>query len=106
MVTGPGGRLAIADTRGRALVVYDTVPELRFRRRVDLAGTPLGLAAGDDGRVWVALSDGNRVFPVDLENGTIGPSVRTVRDPFSLAAGDGALVIASRSTGTLQITRP
>lgn len=106
VVTGPGGRLAIADTRGHALVVYDTEPKLRFARRIPLDGTPLGLATGDDGRVWVALSERNRAFPVDLETGRSGRSIRTVRDPFSLAAGDGVLAIASRSTGTLQITRP
>ncbi len=106
VVVDPDSRLAIADTRGQALVVYDTVPKLRFKRRIKLGGTPLGLAAGDDGRIWVALSDGNRVFPVDLGDGSIGKDVRTVRDPFSLAAGDGALVIASRSGGTLQIVRP
>ena len=102
VVTGPAGRLAIADTRGRALVVYDTVPKLRFKRRIGLGGVPVGIAAGD-GRVWVALSNRNQVLPVDLASGRLGDPLATVRDPYSLAAGAGVLAIASRSEGTLQI---
>ncbi len=105
VVVGPGARLAIADTRGQALMVYDTRPRLRFRRRVDLTGVPVGIAAGD-GTVWVALSNRNRTVPVDPATGHVGTAVKTVRNPFSLAAGDGVLAIASRTTGTLQLVRP
>ena len=100
---GSGGRIGITDTRGRALVVYDTRPKLRFRRRIPLDGTPVGIAG--DRRVWVALSDRNQVVPVDLESGEVGEPVRTVRNPWSIAVGGGRLVVASRSEGTLQLTR-
>lgn len=111
VVTGPDGRLAIADTRGQALVVYDTRPRLRFRARVALGGTPVGIAA-DPGRgvVWAALSERNRVVPVDLrpKKPTIGKPVKTARDPFSVGVdtATGRLAIASRSDGTLQLVDP
>jgi len=107
-VVGPEGRLAIGDTRGKALMVYDTRPELRFRARVPLDGTPVGLAAdADRGVVWVALSERNRVVPVDLrgKEPEIGEPVKTVRNPFSVAVDPaGGLAIASRTDGTLQLT--
>lgn len=108
-VLGPEGRLAIGDTRGHALMVYDTRPELRFRARVPLDGTPVGLAS-DAGRgvVWVALSERNRVVPVDLrgKEPELGEPVKTVRNPFSVAVdpAGGGLAIASRTDGTLQVT--
>ncbi len=111
VVVGPGGRLAIADTRGKALIVYDTRPRLRFRARIALGGTPVGLAA-DPGRgiAWVALSEKAAVVPVDLrpQKPTLGDPVETVRDPFSVGVDTrtGALAVASRSDGTLQIVTP
>jgi len=110
-VPGPDGQLVIGDTRGRALMVYDTEPQLRFRARVELDGTPVGLAADPDrGRVWVALSERNQAVPVDLrgEQPELGPPVATVRNPFSLAVepATGRLLIASQSEGTLQLVTP
>ncbi|MEJ7894161.1 MAG: hypothetical protein WKF94_16150 [Solirubrobacteraceae bacterium] len=105
-VVAVGDRLAIADTRGRALVVYGTAERLRFERRVALDGTPVGIAAGDDGTAWVALSERNEVVEVDLESGRVLRSVVTVRNPYTVAYRDGTLVIASQAEGTLQITRP
>lgn len=106
VVTGDDGRLAIADTRGRALVVYGTDERLRFERRVALDGTPVGVAAGDGGTAWVALSERNEVVEVDLESGRTLRSVDTVRNPYTVAYGDGMLVIASQADGTIQATRP
>ncbi|MGI8623321.1 MAG: YncE family protein [Solirubrobacteraceae bacterium] len=111
VVVGPAGRLGIADTRGQALVVYDTRPKLRFRARVPLGGTPVGIA-GDPRRgvVWAALSERNRVVPVDLRGKApkLGPPVRTVRNPFSVGVDpvSGRLAIASRTAGTLQLVTP
>jgi len=108
---GPEDRLAITDTRGKALMVYDTRPKLRFRARVDLDGTPVGIA-GDARRgvVWVALSERNRVVPVDLrgEKPKVGKAIDTVRNPFSLAVdpSSGRLAIASQADGTLQLVDP
>ncbi len=111
VVLGPAGRLAIADTRGHALVVYDTRPQLRFRARVALGGTPVGLASDvRRGVVWTALSERNEVVPVDLRpvRPRVGRPVRTVRDPFSVGVDplSGRLLVASRSDGAVQLVDP
>lgn len=103
-VVAVGSRLVIADTRGRALVVFDVTDRMRYARRIELEGTPLGLAE-DDGEVWVTLSERNEAIRVDPADGRITETVTTGRNPFTVAAGDGALVIASQADGTLQIIR-
>lgn len=111
VVEGPSGRIAISDTRGQALVVYDTRPRLRFRARVPLGGTAVGLA-GDPGRgtVWVTLSERARVVPVDLraQEPVIGEPVRTARNPLSVGVdtATGRLAVASKADGTLQLVDP
>ena len=111
VVEGPEGRIAISDTRGRALVVYDTQPRLRFRARVPLGGTAVGLA-GDPGRgtVWVTLSERARAVPVDLRPAkpTVGKAVPTARNPLSMGVdtSTGRLAIASKADGTLQLVDP
>lgn len=111
VVAGPRGRLAIADTRGQALVVYDTQPRLRFLARLPLGGTPVGLAADPgSGVVWAALTERAKVVPVDLRGAkpTLGTAVGTARDPFSVGVdtGTGRLAVASRSDGTVQLVDP
>ncbi len=110
VVVGPLGRLAIADTRGQALVVYDTKPRLRFLARLPLHGTPVGIVGDPEhGVVWAALSERARVVRVDLGGRpAVGPGVATARDPFSVGVdtATGRLAIASRSDGTLQLVDP
>lgn len=108
---GPRGRLAITDTRGKSLVVYDTRPELRFFSRLALGGTPVGIAAdARRGRIWVALSERNRALPIDLtgKEPEVGQAVNTIRSPYSLAVdpASGRLAIASAADGTLQLVDP
>lgn len=111
VVVGPRSRIAIGDTRGRALVVYDTVPRLRFRARVPLGGTAEGLAA-DPGRgtVWVTLSERAKAVPVDLRPAkpVVGKPVPTARNPLSVAVdtATGRLAVASKADGTLQLVDP
>lgn len=110
-VLGPRGRLAITDTRGRSLVVYDTRPKLRFFARLSLGGTPVGIASdARRGRIWVALSERNRVLPIDLtgDEPGVGQAVNTVQSPYSLAVdpGSGRLVVASAAAGTVQLVDP
>ncbi|WP_026910757.1 YncE family protein [Patulibacter minatonensis] len=111
VVTGPSGRLAIADTRGQALIVYDTEPRLRFRGRIALGGTPVGLAS-DPGRgvVWTALSERGTAVAVDLRGAKprITKREKTIRNPFSIGVDtdSGRLVVASRSDGTLHLLDP
>lgn len=111
VVVGPAGRIAISDTRGQALVVYDTRPRLRFRARLPLGGTAEGLA-GDPGRgrVWVTLSERAKVVPVDLRPAkpVAGKAVATARNPLSVAVdtATGRLAVASKADGTLQLVDP
>lgn len=110
-VTGPLGRVGITDTRGQALVLYDTDPRLRFRARVPLGGTPVGIAA-DPGRgtIWLSLSERGQAVPVDVrgEKPKVGRRVNTVINPFSMAVDTdtGRLAVASRTEGTLQLVDP
>ncbi len=106
VVTGPDGILAICDTRGRALVLYDTEERLRFRGRIELDGTPVGIAAAEDGRVWVTLTERNRAVSVDVRAGRVDGEIDTVRNPYTIAAAAGTLAIASQADGTLQLVRP
>ncbi len=111
VVVGPEGRIAIGDTRGQALVVYDTRPGLRFRARLPLGGTAEGLAADPGrGRVWITLSERARVVPVDLRPAkpVMGKAVPTARDPLSVAVdtATGRLAVASKADGTLQLVDP
>ncbi|MCW3011737.1 MAG: hypothetical protein JWO90_2141 [Solirubrobacterales bacterium] len=110
VATGPEGRIAIGDTRGRALVVYDTRPRLRFRARVPLEGTPVGLAHDGQGTMWVTLSERNEAVPVNLNatRPTVGAPLRSARTPLSVAVdtGTGRLAIASAGDGTLQLVDP
>ncbi|MDQ3630369.1 MAG: hypothetical protein M3417_03650 [Actinomycetota bacterium] len=111
VVVGPEGRIAISDTRGQALVVYDTRPRLRFRARLPLGGTAEGLA-GDPGRgtVWVTLSERAKAVPVDLRPAKpkAGKAVPTARNPLSIAVdtATGRLAVASKADGTLQLVDP
>ncbi|MDQ3607513.1 MAG: YncE family protein [Actinomycetota bacterium] len=104
------GRLFITDTRGDAIVVYETQPRLKFLGRLELPGAPYGIAIDRErGRVWVTLTARNEV--VEL-NAADQPEVLrrfpTVRQPNTLAVspGGGRLFIASRTDGTLQLLDP
>ncbi len=110
VIAGPEGRIAIGDTRGRALVVYDTRPRLRFRARIPLPGTAVGLAWDGAHTVWVTLSERNEAVPVDLTAGRPRPgtAVPSGRTPLSVAVdtGTGRLAIAAAGDGTLQLVDP
>ncbi len=104
------GRLFITDTRGDAIMVYETEPRLKFVGRLELPGSPYGIAIDRErGRVWVTLTGRNEV--VEL-NAADQPEVLrrfpTVRQPNTLAVspGGGRLFIASRTDGTLQLLDP
>ncbi len=100
-----GERLVIADTRGQALMVFAVTDRMRYERRIELDGTPLGLAADGD-RIWVTLSERNEAVPVDPASGEVGDAVATGRSPFTVAADGGTLAVAAQADGTLQIVTP
>ena len=110
VVAGPEGRIAISDTRGQALVVFDTRPRLRFRARVPLGGTAVGLAWDGRDTMWATLSERAKAVPVDLrpDKPTVGKAVATARTPLSMAVdtSTGRLAVASAGDGTLQLVDP
>ena len=110
VVEGPGGRIAISDTRGRAMVVYDTRPRLRFRARVPLAGTPVGLAWDGKRTMWVTLSEANLVVPVDLagDRPRVGKALATRQTPLSVAVdtSTGLLAVAGADDGKVLFLQP
>lgn len=98
------GNLVVADTRGNALLVFS--PTLVLVKRVELAGTPYGLAYDTTrDELWVTLTARNEVV------GLHGPELietrrfASVRQPNTVAADPvtGTVVVASRSDGVLQI---
>ncbi len=104
------GRIYITDTRGGALLVFETDPRLRFVGRVPLEGSPYGLALdARRGRVLVTLTARNEL--VELTTGAEPREVRrlpTVRQPNTLAVDErtGRIAVASRTDGTLQLIDP
>lgn len=110
VVRDADGRLFIADTRGDAVVVFETKPRLKFVGRLELPGSPYGIAIDRErGRVWVTLTARNEVVELNAAN---EPQVLrrfpTVRQPNTLAVtpGGNRLFIASRANGTLQLLDP
>ena len=104
------GRLFITDTRGDAVVVFETRPRLKFVGRLELPGSPYGIAMDRErGRVWVTLTARNEVVELNAAN---EPQVlrrfATVRQPNTLAVAPGGnrLFIASRTDGVLQLLDP
>jgi DNA-binding beta-propeller fold protein YncE len=110
VVADPGGRLYIADTRGRQLIVYETLPRKKWIARVPLDGTPLGLAVDPKrGRLWVTLTERNEVAEVRLgDRPGIIRRLPTARQPDSVGVNTqtGRAYVAARKAGTLQIIDP
>jgi DNA-binding beta-propeller fold protein YncE len=108
VVADGDGRIYVADTRGGAVLAYATEPRLKVTGRVELPGSPYGMAIDGD-RLWVTLTERNEL--VELRAGDEPERLRTiptVRQPNSVAVepGSGRVFVASRSDGTLQITDP
>jgi hypothetical protein len=92
--------VAVADTRGSAVLLYALDGKPRLLTRLPLAGGPYGLAADPARhRLWVALSGRNELVQLDVTNGRLaqtGKPLPTVQQPNSVAvnASTGAVVVA------------
>lgn len=110
VVADPDGRLYIADTRGKQLIVYETRPRMKWIARVALDGTPLGLAVDPARRrLWVTLTERNEVAELRLgDRPTVTRRLPTARQPDSVAVNteSGRVYVASRKDGSLQIIDP
>ena len=93
-----GGDLFVADRRGELLQILDDGEHLDPPRRVaeGLAG-PEGIAAGEDGALYVVEQDAGRVTRVDPETGTTTP----VAEGLSLSSLEQKSIGASTAVGFL-----
>jgi DNA-binding beta-propeller fold protein YncE len=111
VVAGPPGWLIVSDTRGNALLVFEVSPSVRQVARLDLPGSPYGLAYDPQrSRVWVTLTGRNEVVAIDAA--ATPPKVLsrfpTVRQPNTVAvdAGTGRLFVTGTADGVLQLVDP
>jgi DNA-binding beta-propeller fold protein YncE len=112
MVAGPDDRFYVADTRGDALLVNETHPELERVASVPLpGGGPYGMALDPRrDRLWVTLTAENRVVEFALDGVTPRKvaSYPTVRQPNSVAVSpaSGRVFVAGRTGNALQLLDP
>ncbi len=104
--------VAVADTRGGAVLVYQLGGKPRQIDRVVVPGGPYGLAA-DPARhqLWIALSGRNLLLRYDMRDDRLvktSVAIPTVQQPNSVAiTRSGTLVIAGAvRSGLLQIVTP
>jgi DNA-binding beta-propeller fold protein YncE len=110
VITDRHGRFVVADTRGNALLLYQTTPPRQIRT-IPMPGNPYGLAydpARD--RLWVTLTARNELVGIDL--GTEPPRqfarYPTVRQPNTVAVDStaGRVIIVGAGDGQLQYLDP
>ncbi len=112
VAVGPDDRFYVTDTRGDAVLVYQTRPDLEQVARVSLpGGSPYGIAVDTQHeRLWVTLTAKNRLIEFDLGGGAPRPvaSYPTVRQPNSVTVNPatGRVFVAGRTDGVLQMIDP
>lgn len=111
VVAGPRGRLIVSDTRGDALLVFEVSPSVRQVARLELPGSPYGLAFdAQRDRVWVTLTGRNEVVEIDATASppTVLNRIPTVRQPNTVAveAGTGRVFVTGTAEGVLQLLEP
>lgn len=112
VAAGPDDRFYVTDTRGDAVLVYQTRPDLEQVARVSLpGGSPYGIAVDTQHeRLWVTLTAKNRLIEFDLGSGVPRPvaSYPTVRQPNSVTVNPatGRVFVAGRTDGVLQMIDP
>lgn len=102
------GHLVVIDTRGDAVLRYELSPQPRQIGRIDLPGTPYGVAYDPvRDRLWVTLTARNEVVGLDLaaDPPVIATRLPTVRQPNTVAvdSGTGRLFVTGTDDGVLQI---
>ncbi|OZM71352.1 hypothetical protein CFN78_21145 [Amycolatopsis antarctica] len=105
------GQYAVADTRGDAIIVYASAPQVREVGRLDLPGSPYGITYDPvRDRMWVTLTGQNEVVGLDLATSppTITARIPTVRQPNTVAvdSGTGRLFVTGTTEGVLQLIDP
>lgn len=108
VVADKRGHLAVIDTRGGAVLLYELYPTLRQIGRVELPGTPYGVAYDPvRDRLWVTLTALNEVtgLNLDADQPVLASPLPTVRQPNTVAvdSSTGRLFITGTAEGVLQI---
>jgi DNA-binding beta-propeller fold protein YncE len=111
VVADKRGHLAVIDTRGGAVLLYEVQPALRQIGRVELPGTPYG-AAYDPvrDRLWVTLTALNEVIGLNLNASqpVLASPLPTVRQPNTVAVDPrtGRVYVTGTADGILEIIEP
>ena len=104
---GDDGRLYVADTDGNAILLFETRPTLKLKRRFALPGQPYATTLDRRrGKLWVTLTETNQAVQITAETLMRKQRTRpTVRQPNSIAIHEptGRVFVASRADGTLQV---
>lgn len=111
VVADKRGHLAVIDTRGGAVLLYELSPTLRQIGRVELPGTPYGVAYDPvRDRLWVTLTGLNEVIGLNLNANTpvLATPLPTVRQPNTVAvdSATGRLFVTGTDEGVLEIIEP
>jgi DNA-binding beta-propeller fold protein YncE len=111
VVADKRGHLAVIDTRGGAVLLFELSPQPRQIGRVELPGTPYGITynpASD--RLWVTLTARNELIGLNLDVDTpvLATPLPTVRQPNTTAVDsrNGRLFVTGTADGVLQIIEP
>jgi DNA-binding beta-propeller fold protein YncE len=108
VVADKRGQLAVIDTRGGAVLLYAFQPAIRQIRRVELPGTPYGVAYDSvRDRLWVTLTARNEVIGINLgaDPPMLTTPLPTVRQPNTVAvdSSTGRLFVTGTAEGVLEI---
>jgi DNA-binding beta-propeller fold protein YncE len=111
VVADKRGHLAVIDTRGGAVLLYEVRPALRQISRVELPGTPYGVAYDPvRDRLWVTLTALNEVIGLNLSASqpVLASPLPTVRQPNTVAVDPttGRLYVTGTADGVLEIIEP
>jgi DNA-binding beta-propeller fold protein YncE len=111
VVADKRAHLAVVDTRGGAVLLYQVQPTVRQIGRVELPGTPYGVAYDPvHDRLWVTLTALNEVIGLNLNANqpVLASPLFTVRQPNTIAVegNTGRLFVTGTADGVLEIIDP
>lgn len=111
VVADKRGHLAVIDTRGGAVLLYELQPTVRQISRVELPGAPYGVAYDPvHDRLWVTLTALNEVIGLNLSASqpVLASPQPTARQPNSVAVDPttGRLYVTGTGEGVLEIIEP
>jgi len=104
-------RLAVVDTRGGAILIYELTPKPRQVARLELPGGPYGVTYDPTrDRIWVTLTARNEVVAIDMSSAQPRVQERfpTLRQPNTVAVDSttGRVFVASPTEGALELIDP